>query len=136
MLEKIDRLTLVIIRGLPESGKSTRAKINYVAQGFKHYKTDMYFNTPEGYKFDHKLLKDAIKWCEFLVDKELSEGNNVVVTNVFVKKAEYQPYVDIAKKYNADVIIETITEPPTDNHKTSHDIPTETLERMRRNFEY
>jgi len=43
---------LVIIRGLPGSGKSTFAK-KFVEKGFKHYEADMWMVDKDGnYSFD------------------------------------------------------------------------------------
>ena len=48
---------LILVRGLPGSGKSTEAK-KIAKTGYYHFEADQYFITPSGeYKFDKNLLK-------------------------------------------------------------------------------
>ena len=53
---------LILIRGLPGSGKSTMARVKY--PNHIHLEADMYFEDDKGnYNFDPKKLKEAHKWC-------------------------------------------------------------------------
>ena len=95
---------LLLIRGLPGSGKTTYAKslIDYM-----HLETDMYFTNPDTgeYKWDGSLLGKAHKWCQEEVKRTLLEGNSVVVSNTFTKKWEMQAYFDMAKELGIPISV-------------------------------
>ena len=60
--------TLVLLRGLPGSGKSTAAKLFNKAP---HFEADMYFMKNGNYKFDFNGLKDAHNSCKRKVHKAM-----------------------------------------------------------------
>lgn len=96
---------LIIIRGLPGSGKSTIAKS---LTGFIHVEADQFFIAKDGeYKFDASKLKDAHAWCMEMAESGLVDGKNVVVSNTFTRRWEFLPYINMAKKHGiaANVII-------------------------------
>ena len=51
---------LVLIRGLPGSGKSTMAKVLALV-GFEHYEADMFFVVNGQYRYDATRIRDAHK---------------------------------------------------------------------------
>lgn len=54
-----DMLQLVLVRGLPGSGKSTIAK-SFIPHNFVHLETDMYFiNSAGEYKFNPAKLSES-----------------------------------------------------------------------------
>lgn len=53
---------LVLIRGLPGSGKSTIAR-ELAAKGYKHFEADMWFEMRRK-PFDGLLLRHAHRWCK------------------------------------------------------------------------
>jgi predicted kinase len=83
---------IVLIRGVPGSGKSTKAK-NMV--GYVHLEADMFFYDNGCYVFDSSKVKAAHDWCEASVKIELEKGNSVVVSNTFIKVWEMKRYVDL-----------------------------------------
>jgi hypothetical protein len=92
----------------------------------------MFFYTPHGeYEFNPSLLKDAHAWCKNKTEQDLSHGKSVIVSNTFTQKWEIQPYIDLAKKYGAQVIIKKAT----GNYNNVHGVPPEALERMRSRWE-
>jgi AAA domain len=81
---------LIVIRGLPGSGKSTMAT-RFKALGYLHIETDMFFYERGRYIFHRARLPEAQKWCELVVHKALKLGRKVVVSNTFILKSEIAP---------------------------------------------
>ncbi len=125
-------MKMVIVRGLPGSGKSTIAKQligNEVH--IKHFEADMYFMSNGAYIFDHTRLKEVHQQCQADVKSALLIGYDVVVSNTFVKKWEIEPYLLIAKDIGCDV--EVIV--ATGEYSNVHGVPKEVIERMKSNWE-
>lgn len=105
--------TLYLIRGLPGSGKSTLAK----ALNCWCCEANMFFVDKETgeYNWDGAKVRDAHKWCQNEVEKQLTERNqlisegywvgNIAVSNTFTRKWEMQPYFDLAEKYGWSVFV-------------------------------
>ena len=118
---------LVMIRGLPGSGKSTMAKS---MTGYMHYEADMYFMKDGEYKFDQSKIADAHKWCQCATRLALKTAG-VVVSNTFTQKWEMQPYFDMAAELGVPVrVIEA-----TGNFNNIHGVPEAAIERMRARWE-
>lgn len=94
---------LILIRGLPGTGKSTRAK---KLEGFCHVEADMFFTGEDGqYHFNQADLRDAHQWCRLETKRLLTTGSNVVVTNTFTQLWEMQPYLELAGDLKIKVVI-------------------------------
>lgn len=120
---------LVLIRGLPGSGKTTIAK---AMAGYSHYEADQYFSRVDGeYRFDPAQLKDAHQWCQDCVDDELADGQNVVVANTFSQRWEMQPYMNMAKRMGIKVRVITAK----GRFESIHGVPAEKIEAMRQRWE-
>lgn len=123
---------LILIRGLPGSGKSTLAKNMARTLGYQHYEADMYFTKNNGsYEFNPELLPDAHHWCKNKACVALCKGQSVIVSNTFVRKWEMIQYNNIAADTGAELII---LEAKGD-WENVHNVPQETIERMRKNWE-
>ena len=122
--------TLTLIRGLPGSGKSTLAKQLTKANTF-HIEADMYFVNSDGkYMFDISKIGSAHSWCQQETELNMHYGRDVIVSNTFTTLKELRPYFEIASKYN--VVPHVIL--CQGNYKNVHDVPPETLEKMRSRF--
>ena len=120
---------LILVRGLPGSGKSTIANlIDYT--GFIHLETDQYWG-PD-YKFDMSKLGEAHQWCQDETANMLGRGHDVVVSNTFTTKKELQPYFDIAKRFG--IVPQVIL--CQGQYGNIHNVPVEVLEKMKNRFEY
>lgn len=97
---------LILIRGLPGTGKTTYAK-RYPAL---HLEADMYFQRDGVYEYNLSLIKKAHAWCQSSVSFALSHGLDVVVANTFVKVWELRNYALLAKKHNAELEVVEMTE--------------------------
>lgn len=115
---------LVIIRGLPGSGKSTTAK-HFAHDGYKHYEADMYFERSGVYQFNPARLQEAHNWCQTSAATALYNGNPVVVSNTFTTFKEVQPYLNLITSPD-DLHVITCT----DYYGSIHDVPDHTVARM------
>lgn len=95
---------LILIRGVPGSGKTTMAKL-FEAQGYAHYEADQYFLIDGEYKYDRKLLGNAHEACQHNAIASMMMGESVVVSNTFIRKWEMQPYIDAANRMGYEVHI-------------------------------
>ncbi len=120
---------LYLIRGVPGSGKSTKAR-ELLEQGLAtvHLEADMYFEDEEGnYKFEPTKIGRAHSWCLYLTRKHLEEGHNVVVSNTFIKRWELAKYVALGFPYE---IIEC-----KGSYESVHGVPAEVVARMKANYQ-
>ena len=137
---------LLIVRGLPGSGKSTFAKsildnsndCALVTKSFNnmvythHYEADMFFENDGVYNFQRKFISFAHDWCYDNVLRSLLNGNNTIVSNTFVKFWELSKYLDLIKLL-PDVKIE-IVELHT-QFDSIHDVPADTIGKMKKSWE-
>lgn len=82
-----DIMQLILVRGLPGSGKSTHARViaNEIFRCAR-IEADMYFVKDGEYLFDASKLGEAHKWCLDNTRELLSDGVSVVVSNTFTTK--------------------------------------------------
>lgn len=113
---------LVLIRGLPGSGKSTKAKA-YLEEGYEHFEADMFFIHDGCYMFDQERLNEAHDWCLSQTREALARGSHVVVANVFATKEDLAPYTSLGFDFE---ILEA-----KGRSKSVHGVPIELMEAMR-----
>lgn len=123
--------TLTLVRGIPGSGKSTYVKkLNILAS--QHIEADMFFidhNTGK-YEFDREKLRAAHDWCKEHVRLGLESGKDMWCSNTFTTISELRPYFQIAKECGAELVVLTMN----GSFESIHDVPEETLKRMRDRF--
>ena len=101
---------LIIIRGLPGSGKAVLAsqlKDTY-GQDSVVYSTDDYFIDPTGeYKLKLNRIKVAHLWNQNRTMEAMKEGKNtIIINNCNARKWEAKPYVETAIKFGYTVEIQ------------------------------
>lgn len=121
---------LIILRGLPGSGKSTFAELLQVQMGYLHVETDMYFSE---IGFDPRLLSEAHKWCQNYVFSVLKHGGNVVVSNTFTQEWEMDPYISYCKDRGLSYTVIIVEN--RHGNESIHDVPEATMQKMRNRFE-
>lgn len=127
---------LVLLRGLPGSGKTWTAKHRFVPKGYVHLEADHFFERPQmdgtvKYEYDPRLIPVAHAQCQQLTREALRGGNSVVVANTFIRKYEIQPYLNIARQHSVAVRIIIMR----GRFQSIHDVPASKIEQMRQDFE-
>jgi len=123
---------LMLIRGLPGSGKSTVAKLFDKAL---HFEADMYFLDADGnYQFDASKIKNAHNWCRDSVMDAMKEGHPiVVVSNTFTQEWEMEVYYLLAEELGYRVISMIVEN--RHEGKNIHGCPDDKIEQMKTRFE-
>lgn len=120
-------MTLILIRGLPGSGKSTMARQYHAL----HLEADMYHVKDGKYLFDGSKTKLSHEWCQKTCFDAMDNGMDVVVSNTFTQKWEMQPYFDYAKKTGHELVVITTT----GAYGSIHGVPAEVVEKMSKRWE-
>jgi predicted kinase len=112
---------LVLIRGLPGSGKTSLAR-ELTHFGYRHFEADQYFEVGGYYRFDPARVPEAHRWCQRSTREALAAGRRVVVANTFTRIAELAPYWPMA----ADIeVLEALGTWPN-----VHGVPSDRLKAM------
>jgi predicted kinase len=128
MLEK----RLIILRGVPGCGKSTVAEL--LASASNICTADDFHMKDGKYEWKPENVKAAHAWCKEKAENLMKSGASpVVIANTSTTEWEFKPYYDIAEKYGY-MVFSLIVE---NRHGgvNIHDVPEETLEKMRNRFE-
>jgi predicted kinase len=122
---------LLIIRGLPGSGKSSLAQVA-VAAGFTHLEDDMYHHTDEGdYEFEWARNDAAFEWLLHTTKRLLMHGQSVVVSSVFTTNATMAPYFKFCEACGIRITVARMEA----DHGNIHDVPKWVLGKMRDEYE-
>ena len=129
---------LILLRGLPGSGKSSFANLIWASQVI--CEADQFFYDKEGnYNFDVTKLGQAHKACQDKVETFMKDNQNnhqfypeIVVSNTSTTEKELQPYLDLALKYGYTVV--SLIVENRHGGKNIHGVPDEKLEAMRNRF--
>ncbi len=114
---------LIIVRGLPGSGKSTVASRLAQECGFVHLETDKLFMINGEYVFDANKLTEYHEATQKACDELRALGFDVIVSNTFVNEWEIEKYE------NPDVIIRCC-----DYYEGIHNVPEEIIQKMSENM--
>lgn len=114
--------TLVIMRGLPWTGKSYRAKeLKEAAEDAEIYSTDDFWYTqvkpekPDEYSFNQRFLGQAHRWNQQRAKRAIEGGKSlIIIDNTNTTAGEPKPYVEYALAQDYAVRIE---EPTSDRWK-------------------
>lgn len=131
---------LIIIRGLPGSGKSFLAEA--IRDSNRHYngiwptticEADDFFNLRTGkYEYVAALVSKAHQWCFNKCKEHIELGDEcVIVSNTATRQWEYKKYIDLAREYGYKVqVIDVHGE-----FENVHGVPEEHLTKMEERWE-
>lgn len=123
--------TLVLLRGLPGSGKTTLAQALKHASACPIFSVDDYFTDPETGRYFFKYQENhlAYKACEQNTRKALEEAVPlVVVHNTFTLDWELEPYFQMARE--CDYQLHVVTVENYHGNANVHEVAEDQLARM------
>lgn len=124
---------LILIRGLPGSGKSTFAKFLCVnIDSCFRAEADMWFELYNNNIFDKMKLEEAHNWCKSEVIRYLKDSCDVVVSNTSTTEKEVAVYQKIANEYNAEFV--SIIVENRHGNSSVHNVPESTMQNMKNRF--
>jgi len=134
--------TIIIIRGLSGSGKSTFAdticgddetKISVSAD-------DFFVDEQGNYNFNPDQIAEAHDWCKDQVRTYLLEGfETICVANTFTKRWEVEPYLQIASENNCNVHVVSLFDAGMNDAQLAarcvHNVPINSIRSQRKRWE-
>ena len=128
---------IVLMRGIPGSGKSTKAQFIYEGVVIS---TDDYFMAGDRYLFDPTKVGDAHAWNRDRCRKLMADGaETIVIDNTNIKAWEMKPYVLMAKEHGYSVefksTIDTCGTAKECFLRNAHGVPLAVIERMFKAYE-
>jgi predicted kinase len=121
--------TLVLLRGLPGSGKTELART--LAPG-ACYAADDFFEQDGGYDFDPAKLGEAHASCQERTEDAMAQGEPVIVVhNTFSQAWEARVYYALAANYAYSVYVIEVQ----NDFGNTHGVPDAVIERMRVRWE-
>lgn len=127
----ITEFSLILLRGLPGSGKTTLAKILSENNTFPVFSVDDYFtNESTGeYIFNFQNNHLAYKQCEDLSRDAMKQKiTKIIVHNTFTMDWELEPYFKLAKELNYNLFVVTVEN--YHKNKNTHGVSDEQLQKM------
>jgi len=129
---------LILLRGLPGSGKTTLAKIILQLRSTDEpeiLSADDFFEDKEGdYNFDPTKLKEAHNYCQFRCSERMRQQKaRIVVANTFTQEWEMDEYFKMAERYNYRV--HTVIVENRHGNENVHGVPEDKLQQMKNRFQ-
>lgn len=129
---------LILLRGLPGSGKSSLGEIILHCPGSNTpdvLSADNFFMDDKGiYNFDATKLKQAHNDCQQKCAERMKlEISRIVIANTFTEKWEMDSYYEMAERYKYRV--HTVIVENRHESKNIHGVPDEKLGQMKNRFE-
>jgi predicted kinase len=134
-IEWREQQELILIRGIPYSGKSTLAQriCERHAPNAHWWEADMFFETDKGYIYNKELISQAHQWCKNRTYQSLKNGSNpVIVANTFTQMWQMVPYFNMCREFGCKLRIIELHTQYNPNH---HNVPAEAIARFIRNWE-
>ena len=129
---------LILLRGLPGSGKTTLADIILQQPNNNPQEilsADDFFEDKNGvYNFDVSKLKEAHNYCQFRCSERMrQQKSRIVVANTFTQEWEMDEYFKMAERYNYRV--HTVIVENRHGNENIHGVPKDKLQQMKDRFQ-
>jgi predicted kinase len=129
---------LILLRGLPGSGKTTLAKVILQLPSNMEpevLSADDFFETKDGdYIFDSTKLKEAHNYCQFRCSERMrQQKSKIIVANTFTQEWEMDEYFKMAERYNYRV--HTVIVENRHGNENVHGVPEDKLQQMQDRFQ-
>jgi predicted kinase len=128
--------SLIVLRGLPGSGKTTLAHVLADGGHWPVFSIDDYFTDPitGAYLFVHTENHLAYARCLELTEKAMvSNTEKVILHNVFSMDWEMEPYRKLAALHGYRMFVATVEN--RHDGRNQHHIPDDQIEKMAGKFE-
>lgn len=122
---------LILLRGLPGSGKTTLAKVLSENNTYPIFSVDDFFtNKVTGeYLFNFKDNHLAYKQCEELTKEAIQQNSTkIFVHNTFTMEWELEPYFKLAAEFNYELFVLTVEN--YHGKQNTHGVSEEQLQKM------
>lgn len=121
---------LVILRGLPGSGKSELAKLLSENGRYPVFGIDDYFTDANGvYQFKFEENFKAYEYCRARTEQAMqAEVSKIFLDNVFSLEWEMEPYFKLARQYQYRVHVLTVEN--RHHSENRHGVSTDQIQRM------
>ena len=129
---------LILLRGLPGSGKTTLAHIILQHPANLEQEVlsaDDFFTNEEGeYNFDSSKLREAHNYCQFRCSERMrQEKSRIVVANTFTEEWDMEESIKMAERYNYR--LHTIIVENRHGSNNVHGVPEDKLQKMKDRFQ-
>jgi predicted kinase len=126
---------LILLRGVPGSGKTTFAESLIRGRDAVHCEADQSFIDEAGvYRFDPTRLREAHEECQAKCRQAMEDGCElIIVSNTFTMEWELEQYLEFAREYDYrtfSIIVEN-----RHGGDNIHGCPPEKVDVMRARFE-
>ncbi|HEX7412912.1 MAG TPA: AAA family ATPase [Bacteroidia bacterium] len=123
--------SLILLRGLPGSGKTTLANLLSEEGKYPIHAIDAYFTDAQTsvyiFSFDKNHL--AYKQCQEQTEQSIKQGfQKIFIDNTFTLDWEMEPYFKLAAQYECSIFVITVEN--RHGAKNTHQITDEQIQKM------
>jgi predicted kinase len=130
---------LILLRGVPGSGKTTLGEIILDTPGSNNTNNvlsadDFFMDENGNYNFDPTKLREAHNECQLKCAERMKlQLYKIVVANTFTQDWEMKPYFEMGERYKYRV--HTVIVENRHGNTNIHNVPSEKIEQMKNRFE-
>lgn len=138
-------MKIIIMRGIPGSGKNHWIDTNLATSRKVVLSTDDYHVDPDGVwrfkqsqlaEFHNRTLCEYTKWVYLASLKEVTIPHHIVVNNTNIRLFELAPYYRLAEAFGAEVeIVWCFCSAETAYKRGTHGVPEQKVREMANSFE-